>query len=184
MPSFAAPSVSRMQRPTASSVRARPTSPVSQPSPRFVLPPVSTRRRRSAAARRAVGVAAVEGASHRRPRLCAEGLRRRAGERDRRARWAWRSATRTASGRRSASSSTHIADASRASLRNVPFGRTNACRSTIQRRPLASMVAGLGPCLDACVGSSPRGDGHAAAGLPGLATVPFARLEQHKQSPR
>jgi hypothetical protein len=60
----------------------------------------------------------------------------------------------------------------------------NAFFSTLlQRRSLALMVAGLGPCHDAFVGSSPRGDGHAAAGLLGLAAIPFAGLDQRKWSP-
>jgi hypothetical protein len=45
------------------------------------------------------------------------------------------------------------------------------------------MVARLGPCRDAFVGSSPRGDRHAAAGLLGLAAIPFAGLDQRKWSP-
>jgi hypothetical protein len=45
------------------------------------------------------------------------------------------------------------------------------------------MVAGLGPRHDAFVGSSPRGDGDAAAGLAGLAAIPVAGLDQRKWSP-
>jgi hypothetical protein len=45
------------------------------------------------------------------------------------------------------------------------------------------MVAGIGPCLEAFVGSSPRGDGHGAAGLPGLAVMPLAGLDQHGRPP-
>jgi hypothetical protein len=42
------------------------------------------------------------------------------------------------------------------------------------------MVAGLGPCLDFFVVSSTRGDGHAPAGLLGLAAIPFAGLDHRK----
>jgi hypothetical protein len=45
------------------------------------------------------------------------------------------------------------------------------------------MVAGLGPGDDAFVGSPPGGDGHAAAGLLGLAAIPFAGLDQRERSP-
>jgi len=44
------------------------------------------------------------------------------------------------------------------------------------------MVAGLGPCHDPFVGSSPCGDGH-AAGLLGLAAIPVVGLDQRKWSP-
>jgi hypothetical protein len=45
------------------------------------------------------------------------------------------------------------------------------------------MVAGLGPCHDAFVLSSLRGDGHRDAGLLGLAALPFAGLDPRKWSP-
>jgi hypothetical protein len=64
-----------------------------------------------------------------------------------------------------------------------PRGQPVDGSSAFQRRLLALMVAGLGPCHDAFVGSSLRGDSHAAAGLLGLAAIPFAGLDQRKWSP-
>jgi hypothetical protein len=47
-----------------------------------------------------------------------------------------------------------------------------------QRRSVALMVDGLGPCRGTFGGPSARGNGHAPAGVLGLTAIRFARLDQ------